>query len=121
MGQSQVAQLQLQQVSTLALQRQRFDKAAFTLLRPKHVLATRHLWYAELAPAVLDAERGVLLSTSAVTLPLPYLDLDPTFILTRWTAELNVSRRSDHDSRFKVLWGPLAAEATRLSAAEGGS
>lgn len=73
----------MQQTGLLALQRQRFDKAAFTLLRPKHTLALRQLWHSELAPAVLDAERGVLLSTSAVILPLPYLDLDPTFLLTR--------------------------------------
>jgi hypothetical protein len=50
-----------------------------------------------------------LLPTNVAVLPVPYLDLDPAFLLTRWAAEINTTRRSDHDARFKVLWGPLAA------------
>lgn len=42
-------------------------------------------------------------------LPLPYLDVDPLFVHRRWSGELNTSRRSDHDARLGVLWGPLAA------------
>jgi len=99
----------LQQESTLALQRARFDKAAGLALQPHLIWLGRHLWHSELAVAVLDAERTPLLPTNVVILPAPYLDLDPAFLLTRWAAEVNTSRRSDHDARFKVLWGPLAA------------
>ena len=44
------------------------------------------------------------------------MDLDPAFLLKRWAAEINTSRRSDHDARFKVLWGPLAVGAARAGA-----
>jgi hypothetical protein len=104
-----------QQHAVLALQRSRFDKAALAALQPKLSYIQPKLWQAELALAVLDSERSTLLPTSVVTLPAPYLDLDPAFLFTRWAAEVNTSRRSDHDARFKVLWGPLAA-ATRNAA-----
>jgi hypothetical protein len=96
----------------VALQRQRFDKAAVAFLAPVYTRTWRGTMVAPLAPAVLDAERGVLSTTPAAILPTPYLDLDPAFLLTRWAAEINTSRRSDHDARFKVLWGPLAQAAT---------
>lgn len=44
--------------------------------------------------------------------PAPAEDLDPGFVNTTWTPEINTTRRSDHNSRYKVTWAPLASSLT---------
>ena len=98
----------------LALQRQRFDKGASVTFVPRTRNLLSHASALELGRAVLDSERGGVLPLFASVLPLPYVDVDPTFLSLRWTNELNTSRRSDHDARFRVTWGPLAALWSKL-------
>lgn len=72
----------------------------------------RHIrlpFYPELSTAVLDNEWSSLVETQAIALPKPYADIDLAFIHRRWAFEVNTTRRSDHDLRYKVSWGPLAA------------
>jgi len=102
LGQTLGEVAQLHTASTLMLQRQRFDKAAENSLRPYTAQTRRHAWTPELGLAVLDTERLALLDVPVVVLPAPYLDLDATFLFTRWAAEVNTSRRSDHDARYRV-------------------
>lgn len=91
------------------MQRLRFDKTTQPALLPE-VQNTRLLpTLPELALAVLDAERGGLANAYVLALPQPNVDLDTSFLFTRWAAEVNTSRRSDHDARYRVSWGPLAA------------
>lgn len=82
--------------------RQRFDKVTHTALLPTPAQSRQLPWYRELAPAVLDLERVGGAEVQAVLLPLPNLDLDVNFLFTRWAAEVNTSRRSDHNARYGV-------------------
>jgi len=93
----------------LALQRQRFDKNAQVTLLPRIGQTGVVPGGRELGRAVLDTEWGSVLPLLAQPLPQPHVDLDPMFLNPRWAGELNTSRRSDHDARFRVTWGPLAA------------
>jgi len=84
------------------LSRQRFDKNAvevfvpyFKKLRWSHPLT-------ELAPAILDSEFGHVAAVPVLVLPTPHLDVDPSFMFYTLTPEVNTSRRSDHDARYKV-------------------
>lgn len=67
----------------LALQRQQFSKNLTQALLPRVERARVVPAGLELGRAVLDEERGGLIPLNAVILPLPYLDLDPTFIHLR--------------------------------------
>jgi hypothetical protein len=69
-------------------------------------------WYPEIAPAVLDSARVLPAQVPAVLFPSPYADIDPSFIHRRLTFEVNTSRRSDHDARYRVTWGPFLARLT---------
>jgi len=102
---------QTQAALLLSTQRERFDKAALNALYP--LVRTHQTGVVELptTPSILDSERLTLATAAGLILPMPYLDLDVSFLLTRWAAEVNTSRRSDHDARFRVTWGPLAAGA----------
>lgn len=70
-----------------------------------------------------------MVGPSPVVLPAAYLDVDPVFSGLRWAAEVNTTRRSDHDARYRVVCGPalgLAESGTPttprggFTAAEGG-
>lgn len=63
----------------------------------------------ELAPAVLDSEWSFLSKVPALVLPGPYEDLDQSFIHQKWGVEINTTRRSDHNSKYKVMWGPFVS------------
>lgn len=60
-----------------------------------------------MALALSDAHGGVPSTLYAALTPLTYEELDAGFIHQYWTAEINTTRRSDHNARFRVLWGPL--------------
>lgn len=60
----------------------------------------------------LDTQLGAWASVWAVSTPAPTEDLDPTFINTIWTPEINTTRRSDHNSRYLVSWSPLVSSLT---------
>jgi len=64
--------------------------------------------YPQVAAAVLDNEWAALLTIPAALTPEPYEDLDQPFIHQKWGVEINTTRRSDHNSKYKVLWGPFA-------------
>lgn len=49
-----------------------------------------------------DAAASPLSTFTAAVTPQPYEELDSAFIHSRWTADVNTSRRSDHNSRFKT-------------------
>lgn len=91
------------------MQRLRFDKTTLPAFLPEVVNRRLVPALPELALAVLDTERGGLAGAYVVALPQPNVDLDASFLFTRWAAEVNTSRRSDHDARYQVSWGPLAA------------
>lgn len=91
------------------LSRQKFDKNQAELLLPSFKHIQRKPIFSELSAPSLDSEFGSIAPVSAVVLPTPFLDVDPTFIFFNLTPEVNTSRRSDHDARYKVTWGPLAA------------
>jgi hypothetical protein len=55
----------------------------------------------------LDTQVGAWSSVWSVLTPAPTEDLDPTFINSKWTPEVNTTRRSDHNSRYLVSWSPL--------------
>lgn len=55
----------------------------------------------------LDTQIGAWSSVWSVLTPAPTEDLDPTFINSKWTPEVNTTRRSDHNSRYLVSWSPL--------------
>ncbi len=97
---------QLQEIT--ALQRQRFDKNALSTLIPHITKSGSKSSGVELGRAVLDNSRGYTSSCFARILPLPYVDIDPTFMNQQWSNEINTSRRGDHDARYKVTWGPLS-------------
>jgi hypothetical protein len=100
------------QVELTELSRQRFDKNSAELLLPTFRKLRLLPVFPELAPIALDVEFGSLITTPVLTLPTPHLDVDPSFIFFNLTPEVNTSRRSDHDARYKVSWGPLAAAIT---------
>jgi hypothetical protein len=64
------------------------------------------------AGATLDAARHAWAPVWAFVGPAPTEDLDPSFINTVWTPETNTTRRSDHNSRYLVTWGPLGRGLT---------
>lgn len=97
------------QIELTELSRQKFDKNSTELLLPVFRKLSLLSVFPELAPIALDAEFGSLVTTPVLTLPTPHLDVDPSFIFFNLTPEINTSRRSDHDARYKVSWGPLAA------------
>lgn len=55
----------------------------------------------------LDAQIGAWSPVWATLTPAPTEDLDPTFINSKWTPEINTTRRSDHNSRYLVSWSPI--------------
>jgi hypothetical protein len=77
-------------------------KNASPLSTPRVRLYTEPLPYAELAPAVLDAEWLSTWAHTAAITPAPYEDVDPLFIHRRWAPEVNTTRRTDHSARFRV-------------------
>jgi heme/copper-type cytochrome/quinol oxidase subunit 2 len=91
------------------LSRQRFDKNAVETLIPSFKKLSRVALFPELSPSTLDTEFGSAITVPAIVLPTPHLDVDPSFIFFNLTPEVNTSRRSDHDARYKVTWGPIAA------------
>ncbi len=91
-----------EQAALLPMQRQAFNKRASLCLAPRVGYMGRNLWFSELGLAALDVERTSLNTVGAVLLPAPHVDVDPTFIFSRWAAEVNTSRRSDHDAKFRV-------------------
>lgn len=62
--------------------------------------------FAPLTAAVLDNEWVGLAQTPACLTPEPFEDVDQAFVHQKWTLDLNTTRRSDHTSKYKVLWGP---------------
>lgn len=66
-------------------------------------------WFPELAAPVLDGEWGILARVPAVLTPAPYADLDLGFVHQRWAFEVNTTRRSDHDARYRLTWGPAVS------------
>jgi hypothetical protein len=102
----------------LSLQRGRVDKALSHNVWPltgRGVLG----WVAPTpTPAVLDVDRFTAVSgTPGLLLPAAHMDLDLVFIFSRWAAEVNTSRRSDHAAKYAVVWGPLAAGVPSFSGA----
>lgn len=97
------------QVELAELSRQKFDKNSAELLLPVFRKLKLLPVFPELASLALDVEFGSQVTTPILTLPTPHLDVDPSFIFFNLTPEVNTSRRSDHDARYKVSWGPLAA------------
>ncbi len=95
------------QIELTDLSRQKFDKNTAELVLPSFKKYRITPIFPELANLALDSEFGSLISTPALTLPNPHLDVDPTFIFFNLTPEVNTSRRSDHDARYKVSWGPI--------------
>lgn len=92
------------------------DKQAFSTLLPGARQVSRKTSFLELSPAVLDSEWSQLASTQASITPDPYEDLDQPFVHSKWLLEVNTTRRSDHNSKYRVLWGPflLALSSGRL-------
>ena len=84
------------------MQRLHFNKSAQPAFLPELVAVRLTPVLPELALAVLDTERGGLAGAYVVALPQPNVDLDANFLFTRWAAEVNTSRRSDHDARYRV-------------------
>lgn len=58
--------------------------------------------FPEVALPTLDVGFGCSLYNQAITLPAPHVDIDPAFMFSVTTPEVNTSRRSDHDARYKV-------------------
>lgn len=85
------------------------DKAALFTLTPALHKAQRSPAPAYTAPAVLDNEWVPYAKVPVALTPEPYEDLDQPFVHQHWTVEVNTTRRSDHASKYKVTWGPLAA------------
>jgi hypothetical protein len=52
-------------------------------------------------------------------LPAPGVDVDQAFVFSRLTPEINTARRTDHDTRYKVSWGPLAASLAAATTPQG--
>lgn len=103
------------QIELADLSRQRFDKNFTETLVPGFKRLNLKQAFFSLAPLSLDVEFGALATVPAIVLPTPHLDIDPSFIFFSLTPEINTSRRSDHDARYKVTWGPIAALGASLS------
>jgi hypothetical protein len=96
------------------LSRQRFDKNSIEAVLPlvlKHRLSPTPL---EIALPALDSGFACSVYNQVLSLPTPHVDVDPAFMLYSSTPEINTSRRSDHDARYKVSWGPLVAMSSSL-------
>ena len=102
------------QVELTELARQRFDKNSTEILTPTLKKLQYKPIYAELALPVLDSEFNAIAAIPVVVLPTPHLDVDSSFMFFNLTPEINTSRRSDHDARYKVTWGPIVALNTNL-------
>ena len=100
------------QIELSELSRQRFDKNSVEIITPGFCKVKILPVFPELSTLALDAEFGSQVVTPILALPTPHLDIDPSFIYFNLTPEINTSRRSDHDARYKVSWGPLAATFT---------
>lgn len=59
--------------------------------------------------ALIDSEWSLLAQTPAIITPEPGEDVDQAFNHQKWTIDINSTRRSDHNSKFKVTWGPWAS------------
>lgn len=69
--------------------------------------------------ALIDSEWSMLAHTPAVLTPEPGEDIDQAFNHQKWTIDINTTRRSDHNSKFKVTWGPWATlKRARLDSKE---
>lgn len=95
--------------NALAFSKKRFDKASTDLLISKSFVLTNKPTFGELGlPSVTSAKKAIA-EVPLRVLPSPHLDLDFMFLFAKWSWPLNVTKRENHDSRFKVLWGPLFA------------
>jgi hypothetical protein len=63
-------------------------------------------------PPSLDSQIGAWSPVWACLTPAPTEDLDPIFINSVWTPEVNTTRRSDHNARYLVSWSPLLSPLT---------
>jgi hypothetical protein len=90
------------QVELTELARQRFDKNVTETLTPTFKKLRYKPIFVELALPVLDSEFNAIATIPAVVLPTPHLDVDSSFMFFNLTPEVNTSRRSDHDARYKV-------------------
>lgn len=97
----------------------RFDKLATSAVQPLPTRLVLTYQAAPAAPASLDAESGSAPMISGLVFPAAHVDLDVLFLGTRWAAEVNTSRRSDHLAKFGVTWGPLAAAAKATPVGQG--
>jgi len=93
----QLTQAALAPESLLAL-----DKAAWPELTPSLRRLKRRPTPVYGGPAVLDNEWVPFIKVPACLTPEPYEDLDQPFVHQHWTVEINTTRRSDHNSKYKV-------------------
>jgi len=84
-------------------------KNARELALPRVFALRDRAWFPSLAAPALAGEPLPLAPVGAVVLPAPHVDVDPTFIHRHWTFEANTTRRSDHEARYRVTWGPFVA------------
>jgi hypothetical protein len=97
------------EVSALASQFQeavRVSKEVSLRLVPSTTRLSVQPWYPEIGSSTLEAERFSLNPVFLCELPAPYLDVDPAYLLSRWTLGLTTTRRSNHAARYTTTWGP---------------
>lgn len=95
--------------NALAFAKKRFDKASLDMLISKSKIIKNGTVFGELGLPVLNSAKRSVADVPLCLLPSPHLDLDFMFLFSKWSFPLNASKRENHDSRFKVLWGPLFA------------
>lgn len=86
----------------------RADKEASLLELPIVNFTFSDINHKALSYPLLDSEWSHFAKTPAVLTPEPGEDIDQNFIHNKWTVEVNSTRRSDHTSKFKTIWGPWA-------------
>lgn len=82
-------------------------KQAFVSIIPSFKKPVSGVVYPRLALPALDNEWTKLAHVPVCITAEPYEDLDQSFIHDKWAFEINTTRRSDHSSKYKTVWGPF--------------
>lgn len=85
----------------------KFDKNTLSVFQPEYSTLLSGTWYPEFNNVLIESERWTLFPIFSLVLPAPYLDLDPSFMNSKWLMGVNTTRRGNHNNKYRLSWGSL--------------